>query len=105
MAKVILRYVYTFYNFGEVLAEDTVTQTVDVSDGCRFVLKYQDDSSFMLSEVREDYKGKYIILTYPNKDNTVVYEGESAELCYDEYNNDMGDDNHNVYVGTVTLEL
>ena len=33
-----------------------------------------------------------------------VYEGEEVELAYDEYFDAMGDDNHNVYEGTIALE-
>ena len=104
MFKLHLRYVYTFYSFGELLGCETQDEIIDVEDGKRFTLYQQEDSSFMISGVKSDYKGNYIVLTHPNKDKVVVYEGESAELVYDEYFDSMGDDNHNVYEGFVTLE-
>ena len=48
--------------------------------------------------------GKYAVLTYPNKDNVIVREGEECELEYDEFFDAMGDNNHNVYEGTLTIE-
>lgn len=98
-----LRYVYTFYSFGEELATDVIDEYVDIGCGCRFTLHQQEDSSFTVSSVKEDFRGQYVVVTYPNKDNIVVYLGEEEELVYDEYYCAMGDDNHNVYEGTVTL--
>lgn len=104
MFKLHLRYVYTFYSFGELLGCETKDETVEIEDGKRFTLYQQEDGSFMLSSVKSDFKGNYVVLTHPNKDKVVVYEGDNAELVYDEYFDSMGDDNHNVYEGFITLE-
>lgn len=99
-----LRYVYTFYNFGEILDFDAIDELVDIKDEpLRFTLHLQEDAGFTVSEVREDHLGKYAVLTFPNKDNLVIHENDEVELAYDEYFDSMGDDNHNVYEGTVTL--
>ena len=100
-----LRYVYTFYSFGEELAGDVIDESVEVGEEKRFTLHQQEDSSFVLSPIGEDYKGKYVIVTYPNKDNVKVYLDREEELVYDEYFDSMGDDDHNVYEGTMILCL
>ena len=102
-AKLIFKYVYTFYSFNEELASEIIEQSVEINTGCRFTLHDQEDGSFIVSEVKEDHLGKYTILTFPGKDNLVIHEAEVCELAYDEYYSAMGDDNHNVYEGTVTL--
>lgn len=103
--KLHLRYVYTFYNFGDILDEDVFDEKIEVQDSAqRFTLHDQEDASFILSEIKEDYIGKFVTVTFPNKDNLVVHEGDEVELAYDEYFNSMGDDNHNVYQGTMVLE-
>ena len=100
-----LRYIYTFYSFDEILAEDVFDEYREVGDApLRFTLTHQEDASFIISGVKEDYLGKYAVLTYPNKDNVIVREGEECELEYDEFFDAMGDNNHNVYEGTVALE-
>ena len=104
MYELQLSYAYTFYNFGEILDSDVRYETVKVNTGCRFKLYQQEDSAFVLSELKEDLKGKFVVLTHPNKDSVVIYEGEVAELVYDEYFDSMGDDNHNVYEGALTLK-
>lgn len=102
--KLLLKYVYTFYNCGEIAADDIYDESVNVmKEPCRFKLHDQEDGSFILSEVLEDFVGKYVTVTYPNKDIVIIHEGESCELIYDEYYSAMGDDNHNVYVGTFSL--
>ena len=102
--KLQLKYVYTFYNFGEVLIEDVFAQSVDVeSRDVRFTLHDQEDSSFILSAPKCDFLGSFVTVTFPNKDIIVIHEGETVELRYDEYFDSMGDDNHNVYQGTITL--
>ena len=104
MYQLQLSYAYTFYNFGTLLDADVRYETVDVGDGCRFKLYQQEDSSFLLSELREDSKGKFVVLIHPNKDSVVIYENEVEELVYDEYFDSMGDDNHNVYEGALILK-
>lgn len=102
--KLLLKYVYTFYNSGEITYEDVFDEAVDVAPNeIRFKLHDQEDGSFVLSEVLEDFIGKYVVVTFPNKDVVIIHEGESCELAYDEYYSAMGDDNHNVYVGTFSL--
>ncbi len=103
--KIHLRYVYTFYSFGEILEEDAFDEFVELKDSpCRFTLHDQEDGSFILSEIKEDYIGKFVTVTFPNKDNIIVRKNEESELAYDEYFDSMGDDNHNVYEGTISLE-
>jgi len=104
MYELQLSYAYTFYNFGEVLDSDVRYETVSVGEPQRFKLYQQEDSTFILSELRENSVGKFVVLTHPNKDNVVIYEGGVAELVYDEYFDSMGDDNHNVYEGALTLK-
>ena len=102
--KLLLKYVYTFYNSGEISGEDVFDESVEVSSApIRFKLHDQEDGSFVLSEAMEDSLGKYVIVTFPNKDVIMVRYGESAELAYDEYYSAFGDDNHNVYIGTFSL--
>ena len=103
--KLHLRYVYTFYSFNELLDCQAIDETLEILDTPkRFTLHLQEDASFIVSEVKQDYKGSFVIVTFPNKDNLIVHEGEVVELAYDEYFDAMGDDNHNVYEGTVTIE-
>ena len=97
------RYVYSFYSDGELMIEDVIDEKFEITLGCRFTIHDQEDGSFILSEVHTDSCGKFVIVTFPGKDVIVVREGESTELVYDEYYSAMGDDNHNVYVGTLTL--
>ena len=104
--KLHLRYVYTFYSFNELLECDSFDEYVTLGDNdVRFTLHDQEDGSFVASRVTSDHIGKYAILTFPGKDNLVVHENDEVELAYDEYFDAMGDDNHNVYEGTVTLEF
>ncbi len=101
-----LRYLYTFYSFDEILDTDAIEQTEKVeSRAKRITLHQQEDGSFILSEIKHDHIGAYVILTFPNKDNLVIHEGDEVELAYDEFFDCMGDNNHNVYEGTVALEL
>ena len=102
--KLHLRYIYTFYSFNEVLSEDIFDEFVEVpSTPARFKLHDQEDGSFIISELRTNHLGNYVVVTFPGKDTLIVREGEDAELRYDEYYDAMGDDNHNVYVGAFTL--
>ena len=103
--KLKLKYVYSFYNFGVELDTDVIEQEVAVGAAeVRFTLHQQEDSSFIVSPVNLSAGGSFVVLTHPNKDTVVVREGECQELIYDEYFDSMGDDNHNVYEGAVTLE-
>ena len=100
-----LRYVYAFYSFNELLDCMPIEQTVEILDTPRrFTLHLQEDASFIVSELKKDFKGYFVVLTFPNKDNLIIHEGEVSELAYDEYFDAMGDDNHNVYEGTITIE-
>ncbi len=102
--KLKIRYVYSFYNFDELLDCDVKEDEVSLDSSLkRFTLYTQEDSSFIVSEVKEDFKGKYVIVTYPNKDNVIVYENDETELAYDEFFDAMGGNNHNVYEGTFSL--
>ena len=104
MYELRLRYVYTFYSFNELLDSDVRDESVKIDTECRFTLYQQEDSSFAVSKLYEGAEGKYVVVTYPNKDKVVVLEGKTSELVYDEYFDSMGDDNHNVYEGALTLE-
>ena len=101
--KLYFRYVYTFYSFDEILDTDAIEQKVTVGEEQRFTLHLQEDGSFIVSELGEDHLGKYVILTSPGKDNLKIHENEETELAYDEFFDSMGDNNHNVYEGTVVL--
>lgn len=102
--SLLLKYVYTFYSFGEILDDGIFDEAIEVtSQDQRFKLHDQEDGSFILSAVSHDSLGDHVIVTFPNKDVIIVREGESVELAYDEYYSVMGDDNHNVYVGSLTL--
>ena len=104
MYKLKLEYVYTFYSFGELLGCEAHSDEVEVAGERRFTLYLQEDGSFVLSELKEDYLGKYVIVTFPGKENLVVHEGEGVELAYEDHFDSMGDDNHNVYEGVLRLE-
>ena len=100
-----LRYVYAFYSFNELLDCKPIEQRLEIlNTPKRFTLHLQEDASFIVSELKRDFRGHFVILTFPNKDNLIVHESEVSELAYDEYFDAMGDDNHNVYEGTITLE-
>ena len=99
-----LRYVYNFYSFNELIDSDVRHDVVKIDTGRRFTLYLQEELSFYVTEVQESSNGAYVVLTHPNTDKVVVYEGEAAELVYDEYFESMGDSNHNVYEGAITLE-
>lgn len=99
------RYVYSFYSDGELTLEDIFDERFEVTEGCRFNIHDQEDGSFLVSEIKDTAEGRMAVLTFPNKDNMCLYEGRAEELLYDEYYTVMGDDNHNVYVGSVTLEV
>ena len=99
------RLIYSFYRFGEELISEAVERVVPVTDAAiRFTLDGQEDGSFLVSELTEGVGGKYVVLTHPNKDSQMICEGVTEELAYDEYYSVMGDDNHNVWEGAVTLE-
>lgn len=98
------KYIYSFYSDGELMLEDVMEERIPITVGCRFTLRDQEDGSFLISDIRGDSNGSFAVLTFPNKDNLCLYLGRAEELSYDEYYSAMGDDNHNVYVGTVTLE-
>ena len=102
--KLRLRYIYTFYSFDEILLEDAFDSFVELDDApLRFKLEHQEDATFIISEPRCDATGVFAVLTFPSKDNIIVREGEECELEYDEFFDAMGDNNHNVYEGTLTL--
>lgn len=102
--KLNIKYVYTFYNSGEVESEEVFDESYEVYDKeYRFTLHDQEDGSFILGALCSDFLGKYVTVTFPGKDILIVHDGESVELEYDEYYSAMGDDNHNVYVGSITL--
>jgi hypothetical protein len=103
--KLKLRYAYDFYNNGELVLSDFFEDTVEILTApVRFTLHDQEDATFIVSELKHDHLGDFVTLTYPNKDNVVVHKDESEELTYDEYYSVMGDDNHNVYEGSIRLE-
>ena len=104
--KLHLRYLYTFYSFDEILDDKAIDEKHSIeSSPVRITLYQQEDSSFIISPLQEDHLGKYVILTYPNKDNLIVRENDEVELAYDEFFDAMGDNNHNVYEGTAELIL
>lgn len=99
------KYVYTFYSFGEELDGYIKEESFELAEGDRFALAQQEDSTFLISSVGKDQRGVYLVLTYPNKDNIVVHDGEVCEFVYDEFFDAMGDSNHNVYEGTVEAKF
>ena len=103
--KLKLKYVYDFYNNGDLTFSDIFEQSVKILNAPqRFTLHDQEDASFIVSGLLKNHVGTYVTLTYPNKDIIMIYLGTSQELVYDEYYSVMGDDNHNVYEGSVSLE-
>lgn len=99
------RYIYSFYSFDELLGDGVFEDEIEVSQEKRFTLHQQEDASFIVSELKEDFMGKYVIVTYPNKDNVLVYQNDETELLYDEFYDAMGDSNHNVYEGSFSLTV
>ena len=105
MFKLHLRYIYTFYSFNEILGEDVFDEYIDLDPAPkRFTLHDQEEGNFIISQIMEDHIGKYAVLTFPGKESIIIHVGEEVELAYDESYDTMGDDNHNVYEGTVSLE-
>lgn len=102
--KFHFRYVYNYFHFDEILAEDVCDEVHDAVYGARFTLENQEDGSFLVGGTGRDSIGEYAILTFPNKDNLLLHRGEEVELAYDEFTDTMGDNCHNVYEGTVALE-
>ena len=98
------RLIYSFYRFGEELSYDAVERVVPVGEALRFTLDGQEDGPFSLSELMGGVTGRYVVLTHPNKDAQLIREGVTEEFAHDEYYSVMGDDNHNVWEGAVTLE-
>ena len=101
--KLHFRYVYTYYSFDEVMDVNAIDEVFEIAEGKRFKLHLQEDSTFLISGMGKDCKGPFAILTFPNKDSLVIHEGEECELAYDEFFDSMGNNDHNVYEGTVTL--
>jgi hypothetical protein len=105
MFKLHLRYIYTFYSFNEMLGEDVFDEFVELDSAPkRFTLHDQEEGNFIISQIMEDHVGKYAVLTFPGKESIIIHVGDEVELAYDESYDTMGDDNHNVYEGTVSLE-
>lgn len=102
--RIIFKYVYSFYSFGEELDGYIKEESFEVGEGSRFTLCQQEDSTFLISSVGADGRGEYLVLTYPNKDNILIHAAEVCEFNYDEFFDAMGDSNHNVYEGTVEIE-
>ena len=100
-----LRYLYTFYNLGELVFSDCFDEYVELSEKeTRFTLHDQENGSFTAGAVSKDHIGVSALLTFPGKEKILLHENDSAELIYDECYDAMGDENNNVYEGTVTLE-
>ena len=99
-----LRLIYSFYRFGEELLTEVCDKEIAVGDdSLHFALDGQEDGSFRLSALMGEGE-KYVVLTHPNKDTQLIREGVVEELAYDEYYSVMGDDNHNVWEGAISLE-
>ena len=64
----------------------------------------QEDGSFTASKLQRDHLGDFVVITFPNTDKMIVRPNAVAELAYDEFFDSMGDNNHNVYIGTVRLK-
>lgn len=103
--RLIFKYVYTFYNNGDECFSEVFEQEEDIGVGARFLLHDQEDGSFLISDISRDHLGDFAVLTFPNKDNIIVRSDRACELAYDEYYSAMGDNNHNVYEGTVRLSV
>ena len=102
--KLTIRYVYSFYNSDELIECDVKDDEVLLdAPGKRFTLYTQEHSSFAVGEIKEDFKGKYVVVSYPNKENVVVHENDETELVYDELFEAMGESNHNVYEGIISF--
>ena len=102
--KLHLRYLYTFYSFDEIMDDAPIDEKIEIAEEpIRITLYLQEDSTFVVSPLQRDSIGNYVILTFPNKDNLIVRENDEVELVYDEFFDSMGDNNHNVYEGTVSL--
>ena len=100
--KIVFEYVYTFYSFDEEL--DSAVRTESFSPDSRFTLEGQEDGSFTASKLQRDHLGDFVVITFPNTDKMIVRPNAVAELAYDEFFDSMGDNNHNVYIGTVRLK-
>ena len=81
--KLVFRYVYTFYRFGEEEFSDVGEESFPVASGCRFALNHQEDGTFQTLEVTEEK----CILVFPNKDQLLLPLAQEAELAYDEEGN------------------
>ena len=101
--KLRLRYIYSFYSGDELCDTAPIDEEFEIERGMRFKLHLMEEGDILVSDVSSDFIGEFAVLTYPNKENLIVRKGEECEIYYDEEYDSMGDVNHNVYEGTVTI--
>ena len=99
-----LRYIYTFYSDNDILSDEVFDELIPITDTpSRFTLHLQEEGNFIISEIKQDYKGDFALLTMPNKESRIVRPDEDCELEYDE-SDGVNEGDRNVYEGSVTLE-
>ena len=101
--KLKLQYVYSFYSLDELVDITPVDEEIEIERGTRFQLHLMEEGSFHVVDVSRDYKAPFVTLADPAGDNFIVRAGEVTELSYEETYDSMGDTNHNVYEGTISL--
>ena len=96
-------YVYTYFSEGEEVDGAVKEEIFSVARGSRIRLYQMEDASFHIAEVGRDNIGRYIVLTYHDKESAVLHEGAVEELSFEEKYHSMGEVCHNLYEGTVEL--
>ena len=96
-------YVYTYFSDGEEVDGAVKEETFSVSRGSRIKLYQMEDATFNISEVGVDKVGRYVVLTYHDKESVVLHEGVVEELSFEEEYDSMGEPCHNLYEGSVEL--
>ena len=96
-------YVYTYFSEGEEVDGAVKEEIFSVARGSRIRLYQMEDASFHIAEVGRDNIGRYIVLTYHDKESAVLHEGAVEELSFEEKYHSMGEVCHNLYEGSVEL--
>lgn len=96
-------YVYTYFSDGEEIDGAVKEEIFSVTRGSRIRLYQMEDATFYIGECGRDGIGRYVVLTYHDKESVVLHEGAVEELSFEEKYHTMGEVCHNLYEGSVEL--